>query len=331
MMARLHRIHYGSQSFLARSGQLLLDAALIGGADIPHDCRAGRCGACLTRVRRGITLDGESHQPGFVHACRARVFSDLTIEIEDTPKISVVEGKVAAIANLTLDVVEVAIAPSQQLRMLPGQYCRFRFRGFSPRAYSPTAPLTRLHGDRLLRLNVKRVRGGAVSNAFGKRIRVGDAVSIEGPFGHAYHRPGKWGRLVLVGTGTGFAPIWAVASAALVENPQRRLYLVAGARDLKSLYMAPALVLASQFASATVVPCVEALTQPMNLIMPGPATAYLPPDLNPEDTVYAAGAPRLVAAVAETARNRGATIYCDPFEPQHSSTRWLEMARQWLR
>ena len=59
-MAKLHKISLGSEMFLARSGQRVLDAALLNGVEMPHDCRAGRCGTCLTRVKTGITLGGET-------------------------------------------------------------------------------------------------------------------------------------------------------------------------------------------------------------------------------------------------------------------------------
>lgn len=80
-MAKLHKIVLHGETFHARSGERLLDAALVNGVDLPHDCRAGRCGSCLLRVRSGITLGGETPQPGMVRACQAMAFSDLDLEI----------------------------------------------------------------------------------------------------------------------------------------------------------------------------------------------------------------------------------------------------------
>ena len=45
-MARSHQITINGESFAARRGELLLDAALSNGVELPYDCRAGHCGTC---------------------------------------------------------------------------------------------------------------------------------------------------------------------------------------------------------------------------------------------------------------------------------------------
>ena len=330
-MAKLHRISIAGQEFHARSGQFLLDAALTSGVDLPHDCRAGRCGSCLTRVAAGITLGGETRQAGMVHACQARIFSDLRLEVEALPPPGRIQGKVIRIVDLAKDVVEVTIEPSRKFEMLPGQYCRFRFRGYPARPFTPTAALGTLRDDGLIRLNIKRVRDGRVSPQIGRAIKTGHAVTIEGPFGHAFLRPRSTRRLVLVGSGTGFAPMWAVAAAALRENPARSIVLVAATRKLASLYMAPALDLASRHVGVKIVACVDELPRMHGLLIPGPAINHLPP-LDRIDIVYAAGAPRLVDAVGDTAVAAGATFFADPFESAANQQQgWFDSARAWLR
>lgn len=331
-MAKLHRIQIGSQQFHARSGQLLLDAALLNGVELPHDCRAGRCGSCLTKVRAGITLGGETRQAGMVHACQARVFSELKLEVEALPPVTQVNARIVQLVEVAPDIVEVTMKPAQTIEMLPGQYCRFRYRGFAARAFSPTAALNSLRDDGLLRLNIKRVRDGRVTPQIGKAIMVGHAVTIEGPFGHAFLRKGGQGRLVLVGSGTGFAPVWAVAAAALRENPLRRIVLLAASRKLATLYMAPALDLASRYANVKVAACVEELTQKHGLLLAGDPIGHLPKIAN-DDIVYAAGSPKLVDAVGDAAQANRALFYADPFEPEirPSSSGWLDNAKAWLR
>ena len=88
MMAKLHRIASATRPFHARSGQLLLDAALMSGVDLPHDCRAGRCGSCLTRGAQGHHARRRGAPARLVHACQARVFSDLALEIEPLPPVA---------------------------------------------------------------------------------------------------------------------------------------------------------------------------------------------------------------------------------------------------
>ena len=60
-------------------------------------------------------------------------------------------------------------------------------------------------------------------------MRPGDAVTVEGPFGRAYLRPGSTRPLLLVAGGTGLAPMLSIARAALAERRERRVVLCAGA------------------------------------------------------------------------------------------------------
>src|SRR5215470_8891079 len=121
-MTKSCRIAVNGKTFKAKAGELLLDAALVSGIHMPHDCRAGTCGTCLTRIAKGSTILGESPMPGMVYACQARILSDLEIEAEKVPEPSFAHGRVSSIRPLAPDVVEVTIEPKRRLHNLPGQY-----------------------------------------------------------------------------------------------------------------------------------------------------------------------------------------------------------------
>lgn len=330
-MAKQHRVTLNGQTFQARSGQVLLDAATVAGTDIPHDCRAGRCGTCITRVNKGITLGGETMQPGMVHACQARVFSDLDLSVEALPAVSQMQARVASLTDVSADVVELEIEPAARFQLLPGQYCRFTFRGFPERAFSPTAPLNGEDTGHNFRLNIKRIRKGQVSSNLGGKIKPGHPLTIKGPFGHAFLRPRQSNRLILVAGGTGFAPMWAVGDAALREHPWREIVMIAGTRELNQLYMLRALELARRFPNVTTIATTEAPQGVDPNIFLGRPSDYLP-RLRSSDIVYAAGAPAMVEAVGELANAAHTLFYADPFEPAGGQTEdWLSKAVSWLR
>jgi CDP-4-dehydro-6-deoxyglucose reductase, E3 len=330
-MTKLHTLKVGEHSGYARSGQLLLDAVLESGLDMPHDCRAGRCGSCLTKLCSGITLGGESKQSGMIFACQARVFSNITIEVEELPPVVCVHGDVVQVDEIAADIFEIAIAPKHQLAMWPGQYCKFAFKGFPARIFSPTSPLDGIDtSDGLMRLNVKRVRDGRVTQHLGRTIRAGHRVKIEGPYGHAFLRPGQTNRLVLVGSGTGFAPIWALATGALRENPSREILLIAASRSTDSFYMPPALLVAARFPGVRVIANAAGMTLDNQQLTQTRVIDHIP-ELTSADIVYVAGAPALVDAVGTLAAASGATFYADPFEFQsEASDGWLQTAKSWL-
>ena len=137
---------------------------------------------------------------------------------------------------------------------------------------------------------------------------------MTGPFGGAYFRPNDPGRVILISSGTGFAPIWAIAEAAIKERPGRELVLIAGARDLDSLYMIPALCRLALFPRVTIIPTVLAHQSITPAVRYGQPADYLPA-LSQGDVVYAAGAPGLVQTVVQIAQAAGASCFTDPFLP----------------
>src|SRR6266700_6306634 len=181
-MTNYRNVSIGGRIIRVRAGGILLDGALANGVDIPHDCRAGTCGTCMGQVIKGQTVCGDTHTHGMVHACHARVVSDLEVEMEDVPEIDTTRARLTGLRELAPDILELLIAPEKEITYLPGQYFRFAFNGFPARAYSATASLGGRIGGRVIRLNVKRVRGGRVSSSLGTSIRPGHRLRVEGPF-----------------------------------------------------------------------------------------------------------------------------------------------------
>jgi ferredoxin len=46
------------QSFVCDPGMAILDAGLIAGVDLPHNCRGGSCGTCKSQVLKGSVDHG---------------------------------------------------------------------------------------------------------------------------------------------------------------------------------------------------------------------------------------------------------------------------------
>ncbi|TAZ44379.1 2Fe-2S iron-sulfur cluster binding domain-containing protein [Rhizobium leguminosarum] len=309
--------------FAARPGEILLDAAVASGVELPHDCRVGHCGTCTVEVRGGTTFGGETGQRDRVRACQAHVFSNLDIAVEKTPNPAQITGRITEIHEVAEGIVEVTIAPNRRFEFLPGQYCRLQFRGFPKRNFSPTACMSSARFGYNLKFHIKRVRSGQVTPFLGSRIRTGHQVRIEGPFGVAYHRSGRANRLVLAGSGTGFAPIWAIVSAALSESPGREIVLVCGTREYHSFYMAKALEFAAKHKRVSVIPTLEQLPRKSKLLAEGTPAHHIP-ELTENDIVYAAGSPKMVSHVAAMAKVAGADFYADPFEASTSAEGSLE-------
>jgi NAD(P)H-flavin reductase/ferredoxin len=331
-MSKVCKVTINAETIYAKCGDVLLDAALMNGIDLPHDCRSGYCDTCRVRVVSGRCLGDAPGNGRVVHACQTRVISDLRVVVEKTPRTTETTGTVTGIAEIASGVFEIRIEPARPLNYLPGQYLSVQFRGYPSRCYSPTRPLEWPSDPDLIRFHVRRLPNGRVSSALGQKIQSGHRVKLTGPFGSAYFRPKHRGRSILISSGTGFAPIWAIAEAAIRENPRRNLMMVAGARDLDSLYMIPALCRIALFPGVVIVPTVSRRQQITPAVRHGEPISYLPP-LAKDDVIYAAGGPATVETTQRVAEVAGATCFTDPFLPavdQNGSETLLSRAVKWF-
>ena len=311
-MRRIRKVTLNRETFHANCGDLLLDSAILNGIGLPHDCRAGICGTCRVRLVEGKVFGGTEPGSDMIYACQARIVSDLKLAIEAVPDQVSMSARVASLVRLAPDVVGVDVELPRPLRYLPGQYCKMQFRGFPARSYSPTYPLEGDADHHLLHFHIRIHSEGHVSSALGRNIRVGHRVNLTGPFGDAYLRTNLSGSLVLVASGTGFAPMWSIAVAAIRERPQRELIFVVSARKLQSLYMHSALCRLALFPNVTIIPTVSEPQDISSAIRIGRSTDYIP-SLSQSDVVYTSGAPVMTETVSRIAKAAGAKCYADPF------------------
>jgi NAD(P)H-flavin reductase/ferredoxin len=333
-MARSHQITVNGHSFEAGRGELLLDAALSNGVDLPYDCRAGHCGTCCVRLVSGEVRGGEGSEPGIVHACQCRIVGDAVLEKDQPSGVRTIEGVLSSLCPLSPEVMEVGIRTDHPLPHHAGQYAQLRFRGYPSRPFSITHPLRGNLSSRSVWFHIRRMKDGRVTSSLGNSIRPGHRVKLTGPYGSAHFRPNLDSRLILVATNTGFAPIFSIAVAALRENPERMMMIIAGGRSIESLchYMGPALLQLARFPNVVVVPVCSTPQTVSKAVKRGRPTDYLP-RLLPTDVLYVCGAPAMVDSIKSIAAQNGAVCHADPFLPSTDDTveeSVLTRAMEWL-
>lgn len=294
----------------AHIGDTLVDAALGSRIVIPHDCCSGQCDTCRVTVISGTVDDQGTAERDTVMGCQATVTGDAEIHFDPVPLVKKVTGTVSAIEQLDAFTYEVKVQLARPLAWLPGQYVKLAFAGFPSRDYSPTFGIDGEADPDVMVFQVKRYDNGVVSSALGGRIGIGHRVSIRGPFGHAFLRRGE-GRIFMLSTGTGFAPVWAMGLAARLGQPHRELTIIAGAREKTGLYFAPAAQWLRERGAQVTLTAGDGDGEHVRKERPG----ELLPQLTERDTVYVCGAPKLVEAVKDQAFRAGAACYADPFLP----------------
>lgn len=298
------------KTVIASEGDTLIDAALGGRIVIPHDCLSGQCESCRVQIVSGAVDGHGTEDRGSVLGCMATLAGDAEIAFDPVPIPRKRKAVVEQLIELGPDLFELRLRLNERLTWLPGQYVRLGFAGFPGRDFSPTQGHD-LHAEEdLLVFHIRRYSEGRVSSEIGRRIGEGHAVTVRGPHGSAFLRRGE-GRLVMASTGTGWAPIWAMAVAARLGQPHRPLTVIAGARFARDLYMGPALDwLAMQGAEV-----IRTASDGDGTAIRTERPAELLPVLGPADTVHVAGNPSTVAAVHAIADAAGAVCHADPFWP----------------
>ena len=157
MMRKICKVLVDGEEFSANCGDLLLDAALMNGIDIPHDCRSGYCGTCRVRVLGRHGARRTDRDPESLQACQCRVISDLTVEIEDVPEIATVAGRVVDLVRLAPDVEEVSIELPRPPSTFRASTTRCSFAAFPRDATVRRMPLEGPADERVLRFHVRKL------------------------------------------------------------------------------------------------------------------------------------------------------------------------------
>lgn len=137
------------------------------------------------------------------------------------------------------DIGVVTVAPDLPLPYEPGQHLTVQTARW-PHVWRPYSIACRPREDGLIRLHVKAVPGGWVSNALVHHTATGDEITL-GPARGTMTLAAAQGRdLLCVAGGTGLAPLKAIIEQAIKDSavaaPGRRIYLFYGARRREELY-----------------------------------------------------------------------------------------------
>jgi len=235
--------------FSVNEGETVLDAALRGGFIISYGCRNGACGSCKGKLLEGAidyghyqehALPDAEKQAGMALFCQARPLADLVIWAREVGGVTGIEirklpARVHKMERLAPDIMglQLKLPANDRLQFLAGQYIDFLLPGNMRRSFSmANAP----HDDAFLQLHLRNYGGLFSKHVFGK-MKERDILRFEGPFGTFFLREDSDKPIILLASGTGFAPIKAIVEHALYKQLQRPMTLYWGCRTRADLYL----------------------------------------------------------------------------------------------
>jgi len=240
----------GGPDYRCDERDTLLRAALRAGLGMPYECNSGSCGTCKVELVEGEVRSLRPDAPGLgerdraknrVLACQAQPGTDCRIKVrlrpENVPhhRPQRFTAKLAGERDLTHDMREFTFTAKGGPGFLPGQYALFYLPGVeAPRTYS----MSNIDdGSGTWQFIVRRVPGGTGTVTLFDKVGIGDEITLDGPYGLAYLRPESPRDLVLIGGGSGLAPMLSLARGAVAEPrlDERKIHVFYGARTTRDL------------------------------------------------------------------------------------------------
>lgn len=232
-------IEFDGRSYSLAEGETVLDALLRNGAEVAHSCKVGSCGSCMLRAVEGavppraqLGLKESWKAQGYVLACVCRPESDLKLAPVGADAQS--GATITGLSLLSGDVMQVLLQCDAAMAFRAGQYVTVIRAGGVSRSYS----IASLPHEGDIELHVRRIAGGRMSGWLHEEAKVGDRVALLGPLGDCFYVPGREEQpLLLVGTGTGLAPLYGILRDALEHRHRGPVHLFHGAVHPGGLYL----------------------------------------------------------------------------------------------
>ena len=238
------------RSFSANPDEAILAAAIRQGIGLPYGCKDGACGSCKTKKLEGQVshgphqskaLSADEEAAGYILTCSATAHSDLVLESrqvtdESAFPIKKMPSRVMSLEKKSHDVmvIKLQLPANDVMRYHAGQYIEFILRDGARRSYSmANAP----HNGPGVELHIRHMPGGKFTDHVFSAMKEKEILRVEGPYGSFFLREDSDKPMVLLASGTGFAPIKAVIEHMQFKGITRPATLYWGGRRPSDLYL----------------------------------------------------------------------------------------------
>ena len=236
--------------FACEADDTVLGAAIRAGIGLPYGCKNGACGSCKGKVVAGSVehkahqqraLTADEKEQGYALFCCATTSADLVIEVREVGgssdyPVRKMPSRVSTIERVAPDVVIITLQlpANEALAYRAGQYIEFMLRDGKRRSYSlANAPSL----EAPLSLHIRHMPGGLFTEQVFGTMKERDILRFEGPMGTFFLREDSDKPIVMLASGTGFAPIKALVEHMIHLKSTRPVALYWGGRRPQDLYM----------------------------------------------------------------------------------------------
>ncbi len=240
------------RSFTVERDEPILAAAIREGIGLPYGCKDGACSSCKSRLLEGRVIHGvhqlkalspQEEAAGLILTCCATPQTDLVVEARMVAgagefPLRKMPSRVKRIERAAPDVVilQMQLPANDRLQYHAGQYVEFILRDGNRRSYSmANAPHTQIEQPGI-ELHVRHMPGGLFTDHVFGEMKEKEILRLEGPFGSFFLREDSARPIVMLASGTGFAPIKAMLEHLRFKRSERPVSLYWGCRTRADLY-----------------------------------------------------------------------------------------------
>ena len=239
--------------FEVERDETLLSAAIRQGIGLPYGCKDGACGSCKSKLLEGRVIHGahqakaltpDEENAGMVLTCCATPQTDCVLEARTVPgagefPVLKLPTRVLSMSRPAADVavLRLQLPANQNFQFRAGQYVEFILRDGARRSYSMANAPHNVGTPPSIELHIRHMPGGKFTDHVFGAMKEKDILRMEGPFGSFFLREDSDKPIVLLASGTGFAPIKAIVEQLQQLGSSRPVVLYWGCRSKADLYL----------------------------------------------------------------------------------------------
>ncbi len=256
-----YTIFFEEQSLTCSGEQSVLEALESKGLTLSSSCRAGQCQSCLLscknkklpeRTQQGLT-ESQKAVGGFL-PCVCPVVDGMEITREASSLF--IDAQISRIEKLAEEVLRLTVSCKDYLPYRAGQFVSIQREDGLIRQYS----IAGVNSDSSeLEFHVSLIPDGKMSGWLQESAQSGIPLKLSEPAGSCvYYKEIRDRDLILLGTGTGLAPLYGVLLEALQSEHEGAIYLFHGSSYQQGLYLVEELLeLERKYPGFHYYPCVS--------------------------------------------------------------------------
>ena len=234
------KLTIGENNYNCQPEETVLDALLRQDVEISFACKKGTCHCCLLRSTDAVPP--ESAQKGlkdtmkkqnFFLSCSCVPTQDMSIKLPEQSELFS-DGKVIVNEMLNRNTILLIVECQDAFEHYAGQFVNLQRPDGLTRSYS----IASIPSDsNTLEFHIRILPGGRFTEWVHTELKVNDMLAVSESQGHCFYIPERKEQgILLVGTGSGLAPLAGILTDALSHGHSGPIHLYHGSHEREDLY-----------------------------------------------------------------------------------------------